>query len=42
MICCKCGKVIIFEKIIDESEKKAYHIQCWNSDDCECHPLNDK
>jgi len=29
MICHKCGKVIIFEKIIDEREKKAYHIQCW-------------
>jgi len=33
MICHKCGKVIIFEKIIDESnpEKKAYHIHCWES-----------
>jgi len=31
MRCCKCDKIIIFEKIIDETEKKAYHIQCWEA-----------
>jgi len=31
MKCEKCDKVIIFEKIIDEREKKAYHIQCWEA-----------
>jgi len=34
MKCCKCDKIIIFEKIIDQREKKAYHIQCW-SDVCD-------
>jgi len=32
MKCQKCDKVIIFEKIIDQREKKAYHIQCWEAE----------
>jgi hypothetical protein len=32
MKCCKCDKVIIFEKIITP-DGRAYHIQCWNREE---------
>jgi len=31
MICEKCGKVVLFEKIIVEN--KVYHYYCWERDD---------
>jgi hypothetical protein len=32
MICHKCGKVVLWEKMITIAkwEQKIYHIQCWN------------
>tara|TARA_B100000586_G_C20096607_1_gene422821 strand:+ start:1031 stop:1207 length:177 start_codon:yes stop_codon:yes gene_type:complete len=32
MICEKCGKVVLFEKIITP-ENKVYHVSCWERDD---------
>jgi len=33
MICHKCGKVVLFEKMIvnKNGEKRIYHIQCWDA-----------
>ena len=35
MICHKCGKVVLWERmIVDQGEeKRVYHIQCWDSDE---------
>ena len=35
MICHKCGKVVLWERIIVDkgTEKRVYHIQCWDSDE---------
>jgi len=32
MICHKCGKVVLWERIIVDkgTEKRVYHIQCWD------------
>ena len=41
MICQNCGKVVLFEKIIDD-EKRVYHLQCWTSEDGEIQKIADK
>jgi hypothetical protein len=35
MICHKCGKVVLWERIIVDkgTEKRVYHIQCWDRDE---------
>ena len=38
MICHKCGKVVLWERMIvdKEGEKRIYHIQCWDRDEEKC------
>jgi hypothetical protein len=33
MICQKCGKVVLWERMIVDkgTEKRVYHIQCWDA-----------
>ena len=35
MICHKCGKVVLWEKMIVDkgTGKRVYHIQCWDRDE---------
>ena len=35
MICHKCGKVVLWEKMICDTNghKRIYHIQCWNAEE---------
>lgn len=35
MICHKCGKVVLWERMIVDKgdEKRIYHIQCWDRDE---------
>ena len=35
MICHKCGKVVLWERMIVDkgTEKRVYHIQCWDRDE---------
>ena len=35
MICHKCGKVVLWERIIVDkgTEKRVYHTQCWDRDE---------
>ena len=35
MICHKCGKVVLWERIIVDKgiEKRVYHTQCWDRDE---------
>jgi hypothetical protein len=32
MICHKCGKVVLFEKMVTP-DGRCYHIQCWDRDE---------
>jgi hypothetical protein len=38
MICHKCGKVVLWERMIVDkgTEKRVYHIQCWDRDEEKC------
>jgi len=38
MICHKCGKVVLWERmIVDKGEnKRIYHIQCWDASEENC------
>ena len=33
MICHKCGKVVLWEKIICGNGKRIYHLMCWNKEE---------
>jgi len=38
MICQKCGKVVLWERMIvdKEGEKRIYHLQCWDASEEKC------